>query len=222
MMKATRVDENSIVRAIRSLISKDEDLARIVAVYGAPPLWKREPGFPTLVYIILEQQVSLASAKAAYMRLTALTPALAPQSFLRLDDTALKGVGFSRQKIVYARGLARAIIEGKLNLTALDTMSDAEVRAALTALKGIGQWTADIYLLMALGRPDVWPSKDLGLIIAVQRVKNYAQRPTTEQMEEAGLKWQPWRAVATRILWHYYLSGGLSRLRAATSGTSVC
>lgn len=169
-------------------------------------MWAREPGFPTLLYIILEQQVSLASARAAFDRLRAAVAPLTPQGFLELDDAALKVIGFSRQKAGYGRHLARAILEGRLDLAALSAREDALVRSELTRIKGIGPWTADIYLLMALRRPDVWPVDDLALAAAVQRVKGLDRRPTPEELEEVGSAWQPWRAVAARLLWHYYLS----------------
>jgi DNA-3-methyladenine glycosylase II len=169
-------------------------------------MWAREPGFPTLIHIILEQQVSLASAKAAYQRLLAAASPLTPDRFLELDDAALKRIGFSRQKTAYSRELARAVLSGRLDLAELETRDDVTVRSELTQIKGIGPWTADIYLLMALRRPDVWPSGDLALATAAQRVKRLASRPTPDELDALGAKWKPWRAVAAWLLWHYYLS----------------
>jgi DNA-3-methyladenine glycosylase II len=177
-----------------------------VDTYGPPPLWAREPGFHTLIHIILEQQVSLASAKAAYDRLVAATGRLVPERFLALSDAELKTVGFSRQKAAYGRGLAQAIIDGRLDLASLETLDDAAAKSRLMVVKGIGSWTADIYLLMVLRRPDTWPSGDLALAAAAQRVKRMRSQPTPERLEQMGKSWQPWRAVAARILWHYYLS----------------
>jgi DNA-3-methyladenine glycosylase II len=191
---------------LRHLADRDPDLAQILEVLGPPPMWAREPGFPTLVHIILEQQVSLASARAAYDRLLVAATPLTPGGFLKLDDARLKAIGFSRQKTAYGRHLARAIVEGQLDLEALEAMDDAAARSALIQIKGIGPWTADIYLLMALRRPDVWPSGDLALVAAVQRIKGLASRPTPEEMDAHGEHWRPWRAVAARLLWHYYLS----------------
>jgi DNA-3-methyladenine glycosylase II len=175
-------------------------------------MWEREPGFPTLIQIILEQQVSLASARAVFNRLTAAlsSSSLTPQGFLALDDAALKTIGFSRQKTAYGRHLAEMILQRQLDLDALPTMDDAAVRSALLQIKGIGPWSADIYLLMALRRPDVWPAGDLALISAVQRVKRLPDRPTSDTLQEMSLAWQPWRAVAARIFWHYYLSKGVT------------
>jgi DNA-3-methyladenine glycosylase II len=148
----------------------------------------------------------LASARAAYDRLCTLVSPLTPKGFLALDGAMLKTVGFSRQKTGYGRHLARAIVEGRLDLAALETMSDAAVRAELCALKGIGSWSAEIYLLMALLRPDAWPVGDIALATAVRDVKGLALRPSPGEMEVIGAAWHPWRAVAARLLWHHYLS----------------
>jgi DNA-3-methyladenine glycosylase II len=178
----------------------------LLAQFGAPPEWFREPGFPTLVHIILEQQVSLASAKAAFARLLSLAAPLTPERFLALDDAQLKGAGFSRQKILYGRHLAEAVGGGELNLEALGGMEDAEVKAALTTVKGIGSWTADIYLLMSLRRPDAWPAGDLALAVAVREVKRLASRPAPPELAAVAEAWRPWRAIAARLLWNYYLN----------------
>jgi len=179
----------------------------LYAELGRPPMWTREPGFSTLIHIILEQQVSLASARATYERLLASVAPLTPESFLALHDTALGKIGFSRQKIAYGRHLAQSITEGRFDLEELDVMDDETARSRLIELKGIGPWTADIYLLMALRRPDVWPSGDLGLVLAVQDIKRLSSRPNSEAMTAIAASWRPWRAVAARLLWHHYLSG---------------
>jgi DNA-3-methyladenine glycosylase II len=201
-----QLTQRSLISATRRLAARDPDLAVVVDTYGPPPLWAREPGFHTLIHIILEQQVSLASAKAAYDRLVAATGRLVPERFLALSDAELKTVGFSRQKAAYGRGLAQAIIDGRLDLASLETLDDAAAKSRLMVVKGIGSWTADIYLLMVLRRPDTWPSGDLALAAAAQRVKRMRSQPTPERLEQMGKSWQPWRAVAARILWHYYLS----------------
>jgi DNA-3-methyladenine glycosylase II len=172
-----------------------------------PPLWAREPGFPTLLHIILEQQVSLASAKTAFDRLCAAigTPPT-PAKFLTLDDVQLRTIGFSRQKTRYGRELARAIIDGRLDLETLASVDDDIVRAELTKLPGIGNWTVDVYLLLALRRPDAFASTDLALLISVQRLKKLKARPTPLEFEAMAEKWRPYRAGAARLLWHAYLS----------------
>jgi DNA-3-methyladenine glycosylase II len=188
------------------LILADAALARIHTAFGPPPLWARAPGFPTLVHIILEQQVSLASARAAMARLLAAVGPLSPAGFLTLDDAELKAIGFSRQKTGYARGLAQAILDARLEPDALEALDDDAVRAQLMSLKGIGRWSADIYLLMALGRPDVWPHGDLALAVAAQQVYGLPTRPSYDELDTMSTAWRPWRAVAARLLWHYYLS----------------
>jgi DNA-3-methyladenine glycosylase II len=195
----------SYAEGLRSLAGRDPDLAHLLDAFGAPPEWFREPGFPTLIHIILEQQISLASAKAAFTRLLALATPLTPASFLSLDDAELKRAGFSRQKTAYGRHLARSIMDGELDLEALVESDDATVKAELLKVKGIGEWTADIYLLMALRRPDAWPAKDLALMIALQEVKRLGSRPTPAELETLAEQWRPHRAVAARLLWQYYL-----------------
>jgi DNA-3-methyladenine glycosylase II len=200
------LDDESLLRAVRLLSRRDPDLGCVVGRFGPPPMWAREAGFSTLLHIILEQQVSLASARAAHNKLLEAASPLTPQCFLDLDDATLKAVGFSRQKTGYGRHLAESIIEGRLDLHALHSMNDADVRSELVRIKGIGQWTADVYLLMVLRRPDIWPIGDLALAAAAQSVKRLKSRPTPQTLEEIGKAWRPWRAVAARILWHHYLS----------------
>ena len=202
----SQLTRRSLLRATRDLAARDPDLAAVVDTYGPPPLWAREPGFQTLIHIVLEQQVSLASAKAAYDRLVSATERLVPERFLALSDAKLKAVGFSRQMAAYGRGIAQAILDGRIDLARLETLDDEQVKVHLTTIKGIGPWTADIYLLMVLRRPDTWPSGDLALASAVQRVKRMRTALTPTKLEHIGKAWRPWRAVATRILWHYYLS----------------
>ena len=200
------LDEMAFQSGIRELTVRDADLARVIEAYGAPPLWVREPGFPSLVYIILEQQVSLASARAAFQRLRAAASPLTPTRFLKLSDTQLKQIGFSRQKTLYTRLLAESLVKRHLDLNDLHDLSDDAARKFLIALKGIGGWTADIYLLSALRRPDIWPVGDLALAVAVQEVKRLRSRPSPERLESLSQLWRPYRAVAARLFWHAYLS----------------
>jgi DNA-3-methyladenine glycosylase II len=159
-----------------------------------------------LVHIILEQQVSLASAKAAYNRLEAAVDPLEPSGFLELTDKELKQIGFSRQKTRYGRELANSILDGSLDLPGLGKLEDKEAKERLMRVRGIGPWTADIYLLMAQGRPDIWPDGDLALEVAIQQVKRLSRRPTPEEARNMSDEWRRWRAVAARLLWHFYLS----------------
>jgi DNA-3-methyladenine glycosylase II len=197
--------EVSLTDGLRFLAKTDASLARILKDFGPPPVWQREQGFPTLLYIILEQLVSLASAKATFERLLTVVAPLTPERFLELDDATLRRAGFSRQKTAATRNLARAILEGDLDLDALNSMSDEEARSELMKVKGIGAWTADIYLLRALLRPNVFPAGDRALVVAFQLINNLAAPPTTKELERLSANWQPWRAVAARLLWHYYL-----------------
>jgi DNA-3-methyladenine glycosylase II len=201
-----QLNKKSLIKAVEYLEVRDRHLKLVVSKFGPPPLWEREEGFKTLIYIILEQQVSLASAKAAYDKLLKKIGSITSVNFLKLSDVELKLIGFSRQKTSYGRNLADAIITERLNLTELSDLDDAQAKEQLMNIKGIGPWTADIYLLMALGRPDIWPNGDIALASAVQKLRGIASRPSFEELNRMSLKWKPWRAVAARILWHYYLS----------------
>ena len=205
-MTPITLDETTLAHGVYELIARDPDLAAVHTRLGVPPLWAREPGFPTLVHIILEQQVSLASARAAFDKLRAEVDPLTPAGLLALDDETLRRLGFSRQKTTYARYLANAVVTGTLDVDALATLPDEQVRAQLVALKGIGPWSAEIYLLMALGRADAWPSGDLALQVAAQTIKGLPARPDPITLSELAESWRPWRAVAARLLWHHYLN----------------
>jgi DNA-3-methyladenine glycosylase II len=199
------LDQQFFAEAARKLSEVDADLAAVIKKYGLPPLWTREPGFPTLIYIILEQQVSLASARALYQRLQEAVKPFTPGRFLKLSETEMRQLGFSRQKAHYTRLLAEAIHRKQFALHKLHDLEDALAREQLMALKGIGNWTADIYLLSALRRPDIWPVGDLALATAVQEVKRLRKRPSPERLEKMSAPWRPFRAVAARLFWHAYL-----------------
>ncbi len=211
------LDKEKLVAACQALAKQDKDLAFIFQTFGTPPLWAREPGFATLVHIILEQQVSVASAKSAFDKLVKYVDILTPESFLKINDAELKAVGFSRQKTGYARGLAEAILQEKIDLKGLKNVPDEMVKAELKKLKGIGDWTSDIYLLMALQRADVMPKGDLALHVAWQKLKNLELRPTADEFLVIAEKWKPFRAVAARLLWHFYLSAKNSRFQISNS-----
>ncbi len=202
----TILNETVFSQGVRLLAGRDAHLAEVVEKHGQPPLWVREPGFPTLVYIILEQQVSLASAKAAFDRLKFAVHPLTPGRFLKLTDSELLRIGFSRQKALYTRLLAESLARGYFDLRDLHHLQDDAARKMLVAFKGIGKWTVDIYLLSALRRPDIWPTGDLALAAAVQEVKRLRRRPSPERLEKMSEPWRPWRAVAARLFWHHYLS----------------
>ena len=196
----------SYVEAVAELSARDPALGEIVAAWGAPPRWKRPQGFATLVLLILEQQVSLASAQATFARLEDRAGAVEPDAVLALGEARLREAGLSRQKARYVRGLAEAVAGGTLDLRKIGRAGDEAVRAALIPIKGIGDWTVDIYLLTALQRPDVWPARDLALQEAARALKGLDARPDEAAMLDIGEAWRPWRSVAARILWHRYLN----------------
>ena len=200
------LDEASFAAAAAELCAIDPDLAAIVERHGLPEFWAREPGLPTLVLLILEQQVSLASARAAYDRLVARLEELTTEGILRSTDAELRADGFSRQKTRYVRALATAIEDGSLDLEMVGALDDDGVRSALVALPGIGPWTAEVYLLSALRRPDTWPVGDVALQEAARRARRLETRPSPEELGAIGEAWRPHRASAARLLWHLYLS----------------
>lgn len=198
------LDPASLNIAARAFADCDPQLNTIYTAYGPPPLWDRQPGFATLLQIILEQQVSLASAKACFDKLIARIQVVSPENVLKLDDLEMKKIGFSRQKASYARHLSESILEGRIDLDHLFHLPDDEVRAELMKLKGIGIWTSDIYLIMALLRPDVMPKGDIALHTAWHRLSG-EPRPRSDEFQVLAEKWKPFRSVAARMLWHYYL-----------------
>jgi DNA-3-methyladenine glycosylase II len=188
------------------LATMDDDLATIIGTHRYPPMWTRPNTFETLVHIILEQQVSLASALAALNKLKARLIEVTPNSFLTLTDEELKACYFSRQKTIYTRGLAKELSERRLDLDSLEALTDDEVRARLITLKGIGHWTIDVYLMFVLQRADIFPAGDLAAINALRRVKRLPKDTSKETLLEVAASWQPYRTVATMLLWHLYLS----------------
>ena len=191
--------------AVGALTANDPRLAALVARNGNPPLWRRPEGFATLVKMILEQQVSLASAAAAYRRLEHTLGSVGPAGFLELSDQSLLEIGFSRQKAGYCRGLASGLLDGRIELDRLGEIDDDEVRRRLVAIRGVGPWTANVYLMFALGRPDVWPPGDRALLVALGSLLGRPPLESTEAVKYA-TRWRPWRSVAARILWHDYLA----------------
>lgn len=198
--------QTSYRAAAEELAGRDEALGTVVRLHGLPELWVRPPGFATLLLLILEQQVSLASAKAAYDRVDRRLEGVTPAGLLRLSDEELRADGFSRQKTRYARALASALVGGELDLELVSELDDDGARQALVALPGIGPWTAEVYLLSALRRPDTWPVGDIALQEAARRALGLDARPSPTELEEIGERWRPHRATAARLLWHLYLS----------------
>jgi len=173
---------------------------------GDPPLWGRRPGFPALVKIILEQQVSLRSAAAMYRRIDEHAGGMTPRHVDRIGVSGLRQIGVTRQKAAYCHGLARRVLDGTLDLAAVARASDEHGRRMLLDVPGLGPWSVDIYYLMALRRPDVWPRGDLALATALRDVKRLRELPSHEKQLKLSSAWAPWRSVAARILWAHYLS----------------
>jgi DNA-3-methyladenine glycosylase II len=211
----------SLLSGVRTLARRDRGLARLVARYGPPPLWARRPGFTTLLRIILEQQVTLASAEALYRRLVGAVRPFGPAGILALGTSGLQGLGLTRQKARYAHALADRVTNGGLALRRLGRCSDAEARERLMEVPGIGPWTSSIYLLMALRRPDVWPPGDLALLKAMARLHGSTSTLTAVEVEQVTTRWRPLRAVAARILWHAYLAERAHARPGADGSTPV-
>ena len=193
-----------IREALDTLAGRDADIARALDAVGYPEPRNREPGFAALISIIAGQQVSASAAAAIRGRLAAAVAPLTPENFLAAEEPTLRGVGLSRRKIEYGRGIAEAVRCGALDTETFDTMDDDAVVAALTAQRGLGRWSAEIYMLFALRRPDVWPADDLAIQEALRRLKGLDARPARAESEAIVAPWQPWRGVAALFLWHYY------------------
>jgi DNA-3-methyladenine glycosylase II len=188
------------------LAAADPDLAAIIRDHGYPPMWSRPNTFETLVHIILEQQVSLASALAALNKLREYVHQLTPVNILNLTDDELRACYISRQKAGYIRYLAQQLHNGSLDLAGLEALENDDIRARLITLKGIGNWTIDVYLMFVLQRADIFPLGDLAAVNALRKVKHLPKETTHEALIEFAARWQPYRTIATMLLWHHYLS----------------
>jgi len=203
---AAPLDEPALARAVRRLARGEPRFAQIVKRHGPPPLWPREPGFETLVLLMLEQQVSLAQARAMYARLASATGAVTPAAVAALGERGLRALGVTRQKSAYLSTLAEQLVSRSLDLDAVAALPDDQAAAALDALHGVGPWTAQCYLLFALRRADVLPHADLALLEAVRQLWRLRARPSPDALARRARAWSPHRAVAARLLWHHYLS----------------
>jgi DNA-3-methyladenine glycosylase II len=199
------VDDALFRRTVQTLTATDGRLAALVDEHGVPPLWLRPAGFPSLALFILEQQVSLASAAAAYRKVVARTGAMTPTAVLATTPEELRLAGVSRQKDRYLRALATAVETGALDLPGLAALDDDDVRRTLMTLPGVGVWTADVYLLACLGRPDLWPVGDRALQVAAAEALGLDEVPDRDELAGIGEAWRPYRSTAARLLWHGYL-----------------
>jgi len=206
MMRSETLTRETIAKAATLLARSDKHLARILERHGPPPLWKRPQGFPSLVRIILEQQVSLASAAAIYERLAAAIDPFQPASFIAAGESHLRSLGVTRQKASYLVHLAEQINGNQVKLSALRQMNDEDAKTSLMNVKGIGSWSADIYMLMAMRRADIWPSGDLALATTLMELNELKVRLKPEDLTIFAERWRPYRAVAARMLWQHYLA----------------
>ncbi|MBW3667372.1 MAG: DNA-3-methyladenine glycosylase 2 family protein [Actinobacteria bacterium] len=201
-----RLDAETFAEASLLLADEDESLAAVVAAHGVPRFWSRRPGFATLVWLIMEQQVSLESGVAMYRRLAALTGQVTPGSVAAAGENGLRSIGVTRQKTGYLLDLAGLILGGELDLEETGSLPDDEARSRLLAVRGIGPWTADVYLLSALRYPDVFPVGDRALQVGMAEVLGLETIPDPEEMIILARPWRPVRAAAARLIWHAYLS----------------
>jgi DNA-3-methyladenine glycosylase II len=185
---------------------EDTDLGSILNNFGYPPLWSRPNTFETIVHFILEQQVSLASALSALQKLKQHLVDVSPENIMRMTESEMRACYCSRQKQVYIKNVASAIMTGALDLTAFDSLEDDDIRLQLTRLKGIGNWTADVYLMFVLQRSDIFPSGDLAAVNALKSLKALPAEADKTTVLAISEYWKPYRTIATMMLWHLYLS----------------
>jgi DNA-3-methyladenine glycosylase II len=198
-------DKNNFLSLCDSLAERDKDLKNIIIEFGYPPLWSRTPSFATLIHIILEQQVSLASAKAAFLKLESAIGHITPEKILQLSDEEMKACYFSRQKTKYAKHLAEVILNGELNIDALQTLPDNAVRTELKKVKGIGDWTVDVFLMMVLHRNDCFATGDIALMKSIKEVKGLVPLTSKAEILLITETWKPYRTLAAFLLWHAYI-----------------
>lgn len=198
-------NEDNFYQLCDELAYRDAHLKMAISTYGYPPIFSRTPSFATLIHIILEQQVSLASAKAAFLKLQEKIGHILPAKLLLLSDEEMKACYFSRQKMKYARALAKAVYDNTLQIERLILYDDEEVRIKLKQIKGIGDWTANIFLMMALHRCDCFPAGDIALLKSLKEVKMLSESFSKEEMLAVTEDWKPYRTIAAFILWHVYI-----------------
>jgi DNA-3-methyladenine glycosylase II len=210
-------DEAQLSKALDQLCAIDKKLSAARARIGEPALRRWEPGYLTLIDVIVGQQVSTASANALKRKLREGLKSVAPDTILAADDAQLRACGLSRQKIAYARDLSARVADGRLDFDRLPQMEDEAVIDTLVQVKGIGRWTAEIYLLFALGRVDSWPAADLGLAVGMQHLRGLDERPNEKRLRQLAENWRPWRGAGAHFLWHYYHHLGPKGLIGATA-----
>jgi len=198
-------DSANFKKICNKLCRIDKDLHAIIREYGHPPMWTRPATFQTLILFILEQQVSLASAYAAFKKLKEKVRYVTPAKILSLTDEELRSCYFSRQKIIYARELAKAVQSKQLRLNKFSNAHEDEIRLELKKIKGIGDWTVDVYLMHSLQRTDLFPLGDIALVNSLKEIKQLHPHTTKEKMLVIAETWRPYRTIASMILWHAYI-----------------
>jgi len=197
--------QDNFTQLCDALSERDGVFGNIIQQHSYPPMWTRPASFATLIHIILEQQVSLASALAAFNKLKEKIGTITPETLLKLSDADMKACYFSRQKTIYARHLAEAIVSKKIQLNKLSACTDEEIRTTLKQVKGIGDWTADVFLMFALQRADIFPVGDLAMVNALKEVKQLPKQAAKEELLQLAESWRPYRSIAAMMLWHHYI-----------------
>lgn len=205
MSVTKRFRKEDFVSLCHKLAAVDKSFQQVIDQYGYAPCWSRKPTFATLIHIILEQQVSLASAKAAYDKLQSYIKVVSPENILRLSDEEMKACYFSRQKTIYARCLSEAVLKGSLDIEHLLHEDDHTIRAKLTKIKGIGHWTVDVFLMMCIHSSDIFPFGDIALVNSLKYIKGLPLHTTKEELIPVTEPWKPYRTIAAYLLWHAYI-----------------
>jgi DNA-3-methyladenine glycosylase II len=211
----------ALVTDLAALAERDADFAAALAAAGMPPARERPIGFASLLRIIIGQQVSAAAASGIWRRLEAAANPVTPAAIVALELEALKACGLSRQKACYALALSHAVASRALDLEAVHDLDDDAVIAALTAINGIGRWTAEIYLLFAMRRRDVWPAGDLAVAVGTQRLKRLRKRPDPDRLRKLAEPWRPYRSAAALFMWHYYAASLPASVKPAATSAGL-
>lgn len=201
---STKLDQKKIIDDLNEIAKVDRDVKKALPIFGYPAPRIRPAGFETFLSTIVGQQISTEAAKAIMGRIHLLLPDMCAHKLLELPAGVLREAGLSRRKVEYAEGLAKAIADGELDVDALTDQSDSEAIRSITALRGFGDWSAEIYLMFSLHRSDIFPASDLALQVALQKLKGLKNRPSDKQAREVIEHWSPWRSAGSLFLWHYY------------------
>jgi DNA-3-methyladenine glycosylase II len=203
-MRSDILTRQTLKQALLQLSTQDRVMKELLQTYGVPPLWQRRQDFQTLMHIVLEQKVSLASAAAVLARVQALCPSMTPVEFLRVSEKSMRDAGISERKLSYCQSIAQALLDDRLDLIRLRKLDDEAVIDALVEIRGIGPWTAGVYLLMAMRRADAWASGDRALAVSAMECYALSDVPDYASLDAMAARWSPCRGAAARMLWHAY------------------